>query len=303
MVTIRTPYVPTSEIDIKFETYRFYLESFCRQIDIEYRTWENFLEKCLDQSKRLQGFHGFDEAWVKRWMKIAWNTEYLMEESIDDYELVRFNNQWKPIQSYYSVYAACEAAAYVLDGTYADGHHKSLKKVTDYLVKTSLSPWNKAFGGPKGRNANAHYPVNFPPNMTIPHNLQRSNINPIEMIAKCLKVEHKHRIDDSFVKRKGVWKYSFDPGYTGIMHFLYRLRVKSNYKDVEIFVSEAPEENIKGFSDSLEKIVVFTLTILELILLRRCKKSFVLGLANEYITMNKKAEELKKRVSFYGSSI
>lgn len=300
---IKSSFNQLSEVEIKFETYRFYLESIYRQIEKEYPDWSLFCRKCIKETNNLKGFRGFDESWVKRWMKIAWNTEYLMKETTDDYELIRFNNQWKPIQSYYSVYAASEAASYVLDGNYANGHQKSMKKVTEYLVKTNLCPWNKAFMGAKGKKDNGHYPVNFPSDMSIPHNLQRVNINPLEMIAKCLKVEHGHRIDDLFVKKKGLYKYNFNPGLSGIIHFLCRLRVKSNYKDVEIFISEAPEENIKGFSNSLEKIIFYTLTLLELILIRKCKKDFILDLAKEYLNINKNALSLKHRMSFYKVNI
>ncbi len=300
---IKSSFSQSSDVEIKFETYRFYLESIYRQIEKEYPDWSLFCRKCIKETNNLKGFSGFDESWVKRWMKIAWNTEYLMKETTDDYELIRFNNQWKPIQSYYSVYAASEAASYVLDGNYANGHQKSMKKVTEYLVKTNLCPWNKAFKGEKGKKGNSHYPVNFPSDVSIPHNLQRVNINPLEMIAKCLKVEHQHRIDDLFVKKKGLYKYNFNPGLSGIIHFLYRLRVKSNYKDVEIFISEAPEENIKGFSNSLEKIIFYTLTLLELILIRKCKKKFILDLAKEYLNINKNALYLKRRMSFYKVNI
>jgi phosphopantetheinyl transferase (holo-ACP synthase) len=292
-----------SEIEIKFETYRYYLDSICSQIEQEYTAWRLFCKFCLKETNSLQGISGLDEAWVKRWMKIAWNTEYLMRENTEEYELIRFNNQWKPIQSYNTVYAASEAVAYVLDGKHADGHQKSMKKVTDYLAKTKLSPWNKAFKGAKGKNGNDHKPVNFPADISIPHNLQRVDIAPIGMIAKCLKVEHKHRIDDLFIKKKGHYKYNFNPGLTGIIHFLYRLRVKSNYKDVEIFVSGAPPENIKSFSGSLEKIVLYTLTLLEIILIRKCKKKFALEVAKEYLKINKNADILTRRMKYYKSNI
>ncbi|MFW6135040.1 MAG: hypothetical protein ACOC5R_05640 [Elusimicrobiota bacterium] len=303
MVNIKVPSRSQDDIEIKFETYRFYLESICQQIDNEYLSWQDFCKKTLHQTINLQGFRGFYETCIKRWMKIAWNTEYLMEEMTDDFELIRFNNQWKPIQSYYSVYAACEPVVFVLDGEYANGHQKSMRKTTEYLVKKSLCPWNKAFKGARGKSRKDHCPVNFQDNINIPHNLQRINVNPIEMIAKCLKVEHQHRIDDLFNKERGKYKYNFDPGLTGIIHFLYRLRIKSNYKDVEIFVSEAPEENIKGFSKSLEKIVLYTLTLLEVILIRKCKKKFIINLINEYLNMNSRASQLEKRKSFYENNI
>ena len=170
MIEILPSYIPQNEIGIKFETYRFYLESIANQIDIEYSSLENFCQIVIDHTQNIQGYHGFNESWIKRWMKICWNTEFLMEEKTDDIELIRFNNQWKPIQSYYAVYAACEAVAYVLDGNIANGHLKSMRKVTDCLVNKPFSPWNKVYKGARGKSKREHYPVNFPDDINIPSN-------------------------------------------------------------------------------------------------------------------------------------
>lgn len=296
---IPEPYRLSSEKEIKFETYRFYLQCTHDFLIEKYGDWRAFGKQCIKQTQRFSAMSAFDNSWIERWMKISWNTEYLMSVGADDPELMRINNQWAPIQCYYCIYACTEAVAYILDNYKADGHQKSLRKVTNYFVRSGLSPWNKTFKGPRGRNGNLQVPINFPPNLIIPNNLQRYGITPIQMIAKCLKAEHSHRIDDLYNKGTSRYKYQFDPGHTSLLHFIYRLRIKSNYKDVEIFVTEAPEDHIRGFNTSLNVFCFWTLLYMEIILMRKCRKSFIINLAKNYLKLNPKAKKLAQRIKYY----
>lgn len=245
----------------------------------------------------------FDHAWVERFLKIAWNTEFILSAGANDPELVRINNQWSPIQAYYAIYACGEALAYVLDGNKADGHMKTLTKLTDFFTKNKLSPWNLSFEGHLGKDHKCHTPCNFSSGIVIPHNLQRSNVTPEETIAKCLKAEHPNRVDDLWQKRKGKFKYNFDPGRTSLLHFMYRLRVKSNYKEIDLFVSHAPANKIQNFNTSLQYFCYYTLLYMEVVLARKCKKSYVLDLGEKYLRVNSRANRLQRRMEFYRSEI
>ena len=302
-LTVCEPYTPREDSEIKFETYRFYLQCICDYLREKYTNWKTFGRECFRHTQTLKGMRSFDEHWIERFMKISWNTEYLLSANAGDPELMRINNQWTPIQCYYTVYAACEAVAYALDSQKANGHHKTLRKVSDYFVRSGLSPWDKAFKEARGKKGNEHKPVNFPEHITIPSNLQRRNVVPIQMIAKCLKAEHSHRIDDLWQRRCGIYKYQFDPGYTSLLHFLYRLRIKSNYKEVDLFVTEAPEENIRSFSRSIGFLTFWTLLYAESIIIRKCRKRYLIGAAEKYLTINQKADRLEKRIDFYRKNV
>lgn len=294
-----------SEAAVKFETYRFYLQCFHDYLKDEYGGWKKFGRDCMKRTQCLKDMGMFDHTWIERWMKICWNTEYIMTTGGDkkDVELMRINNQWMPIQCYYAIYAAAEALAYAIDGNKADGHQKTLRKVTSFFVRNGLSPWNKAYEGSRGPKGRSHNPVNFPEGITIPHNLQRCGVSPIQMIAKCLKVEHSQRIDDLFKKKPGLCKCDFDPGYTGPFHFLYRLRVKSNYKDVETFVSGATGDSIKSFSTSIKRFCFWSLLYMEIVLIRKCHKDYFAELAGKYLKLNPRADRLKSRKGFYEANI
>lgn len=302
---LRSDYVPSNnqvtEARIKFDTYRFYLNCVCQHLITEYSNWEGFVSLCIQQTRSLQGMQQIDHRWIDRFMKIAWNTEYLLYLDARDPEILRINNQWTPIQSYFAVYAACEALSYVIDGTKSDGHQKAIRKATHYFVNSGLSPWNKAYQGCLGRRRSSHLPLNFPRNFTIPHNLRRSNIDPVGMTARCLRAEHIHRVDDQWDRRRprGTRKHEIDPGCTSLLHFLYRLRIKSNYEEINIFVSDAPEVNIRDFTNCLRQFCTWTISYIEVILMRKCTKRLILDLSNAYLSVNPRATDLKARMNYY----
>lgn len=302
---IKIVYVPpphlATEAGVKFETYRFYLQCISDCMSNVYTNWKGFATACASSTKTLQGMGKVNEDWIERFLKIAWNTEYLLYVNVGDPDLVRINNQWLPIQSYYAVYSACEALTYAIDGAMAKSHQKTLRKASAFFIGKGLSPWDKAYKGPLGKKKNAHQPVNFPIGMQPPHNLQRSNVDPISMLATCLQAEHSHRVDNLWVSKKQTecWKYVFDPGYTTLLHFLYRLRVKSNYQEVDLFLSEAPDHEIIGFANSIRRICSWTLSYAEIVLMRKCKKKRILDFAKNYLSMNKRADILKERTAEY----
>ncbi len=299
----QVPYMPRNEPEIKFETYRFYLECIRQYLLQEYNNWKSFGQKCISSTGRVQGISGFDEAWMERFLKISWNTEYLSTLGAKDPELLRINNQWVPIQIYYAVYACAEALAYVLDGEKADGHQKAMRKVTNYFIQSGLSPWDKAYHGPRGKSRQQHRPTNFPKGLRIPHNLQRRDVSPLEMLAKCLKAEHSNRIKELWKKEMSIYQYKYNPGYTGLIHFLYKLRIKSSYKEVDIFVSKAPEENIRSFTESIVLLCFWTLLYMEIIIIRKCKKKFLLELGKKYLQLNPNADQLQDRLQFYKKAV
>lgn len=251
----------------------------------------------------IQPLAALDPDEVESFLKIAWNTEYLLSINYGDPELVRISNQWLPIQAYYAVYSGMEAVSYAIDGNHAKSHSKALRKCSDYLTRLGISPWDKAYTGNRGKSKSAHLPLNFPASLALPHNLQRSGVDPIEMLARCLKAEHSHRIDSKWINKKSsnCYKYEYDPGPTTILHFLYRLRIKSNYHEIDTFVSDAPQQHILQFSISLQLVASWTLTLFELILISRLGSQPVIDQGKKYLAINSSAANLSTRISEYES--
>lgn len=298
------PRLDEDEAQIKFATYLNYLRFFKEHLSDEYESQEALVEQTLKKAASLEPCANPDRKWVQRFLKIAWNTEFLLAGGVNDPELVRINNQWAPIQAYYLVYAASEALGQLIDGSPPNSHAKALRKTTYFLTKHGLSPWDKVFTGARGKDRCSHRPLNFPENLVVADsNLRRIGVVPVEMIAKCLKAEHSNRIDEYKRKKNGPFQYAHDPGHTGVLHFLYRLRLKSNYKEVDIFVQETSDYDAYAFFDCLLALSRWTLFHIEVMIIRKLGVAGFAYVAKNYLKINSRAEDLKRRLAHYQSLV
>ena len=298
----KTTGIPSNENAIRFETYRYYIKCFVEVINTLYPSDGELIAEINQRTKHLQGFKRYDRDWVARFLKNAWNTEFVLNFNlVDDPEIARINNQWLPIQTYYSVYSGGEAVAYLLDGNKAGSHRACLRKLNNFLVNLGVMPWNLMYTGPIGKKSNEHKPKNFPSSIIVPSNLARRGITPIQMVCKCLKAEHKKRVHDEFQKKKGNFKYRFNPGYTSLLNFLYRLRIKSNYEDIDVFLIQAPDYLIMEFGKNMAFLGYKTLILCEIITMKKIGKSDFISIVDEYLKLNPKASALLTRKRLYSS--
>lgn len=123
-----------TESEIAFGVYRRYLENFSLYMEAVYSNLEGLAKELNVKFSKFQINSKLDISYIKRFLFISWNTEYLAEnEQYNDIELTRVNNQWKPIQVYYSVYALAEAAIYTVNQK-AGSHSSCLNLISEYLV-------------------------------------------------------------------------------------------------------------------------------------------------------------------------
>ena len=123
------------------------------------------------------------------------------------------------------------------------------------------------------------------------------------MITTCLRAEHKHRINENFFKRRNFFKKDFNPGLTSLFHFFYRLRIKSNYRDIDFFIMEASDALILEFASALKKIVFWFLIISEIYLIRRCRKRNIIRAIDNYLAINPYHGLLRDRSEYYENNI
>ena len=285
--------VPETESEKAFDTYRFYLECFKDDLKEEYSNLDNLAKKIWAEYQSLTfGTGTIDQKIIRRFLFIAWNTEYLAKTNISpDVEVIKISNQWRPIQAYYSIYSAGEAVSYVLNGTLTESHAKCIKNLNTFFVeRAKIRPWYFAYSG---NNRKGFTPHNLPSGAKPINNLSRKNTKHIDVIATCLQAEHRNRIDDfeprkltKEQKKKGekkLLKVDYDPKYTTLLNFLYRLRIKSNYKDAEIFISNSPDSYVKDFSKNLSILVNATLILLEMLIIKQWGLANFEKLFNDYL--------------------
>lgn len=284
--------IPETDEEITFDTYRFYLKEIASILKKEYINLEGLADHFSKTYKIKPSIHTLDEKIFRRFLVIAWNTEYLSRTNISqEIEILKISNQWKPIQAYYSIYSAGEAVLYALDGSLVESHSKCLKKLnTVFAERIKISPWCYSY---KGDRRGGYFSKNFPSGTSPASNLTRQNVSSVNVIATCVRAEHDNQIDefephklsktDKAEGKKKIFKKDYDPGYTTILNFLQRLRIKSNYKDAEIFITNGPNSYIKNFGNDLNSIVNSTLLIFELIIISRWGKDNFVNLSADYI--------------------
>ena len=299
---------PITETDIKFDVYRNYLKLISQFIKEKHNTQEDFVN-FLWQNIDLKELSGIDEKIMKRFLYIGWNTEFLSTlNDKKEVEFLKINNHWKPIQSYYAIYSIGEAVSFLIDKSLKESHRGCLNKLDSFLVeRIKIEPWCFAYSGTL---SDGFMPKNFPLDVKVISDLQRLDVEPANMIATCLKAEHRNIIKkfepkklsetEKSLGQKKKLKKEYNPGYTTILDFLYRLRIKSNYKDVEIFITDAPDDDIKGFSNDLSFIVFYTLILFEVIIIKRYGLNNFLRIAKDYSKkIDSQTYVLNKRIGFY----
>lgn len=291
---------PHTQEELKFDIYCTYLKSMSDLLSELFPSYEDLYALGLTSSSRYRTDPRVNLNLLSKYLFISWNSEHLatLNNNTDDSEIIRINNQWKPIQTYYALYSISEALLYCSHLTKLNNHKKTLQAVSNYFVSTEIPFWGLSYSGCRGgKNKLSTLQFhNFPKDLIVPSALQRTSVSPIQMIACCIRAEHNNRISEWKKPRKSeIMKYEFDPGYTTIFHFLYRLRIKSNYEDAEVFLAQAPVEDVLSFSSSLSKINFHTSLLLEIFIMRKIGKANFIAQIDKFLAMRIDSQNLKER--------
>lgn len=304
---IKTTETPLKQEELKFGIYERYIENFSEYIRNTYKDSYELSKSVISVSKEKEVRENLDLSHIKRYLFISWNTEFLCSynDINPDIEIVRISNQWKPIQSYYVVYTIAKSFLHLI-GKQTDHHSACQKRISEYMSTTlkGIVPWSLAFIGYEGnkKTISTLEPVNFPSSIHIPNPLKEMALSPIDSIACCLRAEHRHRIKEGYKDvRPKIFKYRYDPGFTSLFHFLYRLRVKSNYRDAEIFIADSPAEKVQSFAANLTFLVYSTNIVVETLICKKIGKNNLLALIDEFLTKNAEAKDLVRRRDIYNS--
>lgn len=293
--------IPEKSDEVAFDIYENYLESIINLIKVKYQA--KFITSMASVTQDIKPNTSLSIDYIKRFLFLGWNTECLVKinDAIPDVELLRVNNQWKPIQVYYSIYSLCEAAYYSITTQKLESHTKCLKAMSEYLSRKPFNPWSYTFTGYLGnaKKLRTIVPNNFNTGIVIPNSLKRNDITDEEVLACCLQAEHRNRIKDYKKSKNGTLKYMYNPGHTSILHFLYRLRIKSTYKNVGIFLAKAPDKKIVNFSKNLTLVCTYTNVLFETIIARRIGKKQMLEVMEEFAKKHKNTKPIAERLEKY----
>lgn len=219
----------------------------------------------------------------------GWATEVLLNapRALGGGALVSFANLWAPVQAYYAVFNSFTAMAHVLSVTPPETHVKLLNWAANAAGQASMPfvlPWTARVGG--APDAWTHHDFGAAPlnlgisNLTEP----RASTAP-SLLALALRTTRVEQINE---KRPG-WTAAQPPTRAGtrrrnldravlmanatrmrsttLFDLLWRLRIRSNYREGDDFLTGAlSEADAAAFHGALCDIVAATLLTVEIYL-------------------------------------
>jgi len=278
-------YPPLSAEEASFRTYTNYVKSLGLFIDSNYGNPPyDRLRDAMAGSHRRANPQNLEA--VRRFLRSSWSTEgiVLMQHSLPE-ETRRFLNHWLAVQCYYSVYSSLRSLISSLGRNPAMDHVGLLMQVASLLKDNRISipaPWNLWCGG-IDRYQTISF-SNFPSTPSDVSNISRPSTGNIwDWAAKFLKTTRNWREEyfeerwknDGRIKtkngepKKNYNREDWETLYGKVMYpttlfeAMYRLRIRSNYEDVDMFLLGQNDSDARDYADSIILITQATLFVIE----------------------------------------
>lgn len=255
MIPTNTLYIPQSreekELQFSAEMTQYQFEAI--KCKLEEPTILTQL-KNLDYINNIRMSHTCDYSDVEKWLKNSWNTERLLRFTRDSFtgNSLSFSIQWAFPQIYYSTFSSILAYFRVVG--YTERSHTAVIRKFGIQIDEGKYPTAisfRAFGGKNNINFND---INLTPGYD-PIRFVCSDPNSVDnqicqFLRATRKIDLKNKKSDIKINRsngRGYKKnFNYDDwevvsnrlGYTSLLSLLYRKRIKSNYRDIDTFLSE-----------------------------------------------------------------
>lgn len=268
-----------------------------------------------------------DSAQIRSSLHAAWGTEALLlmtRRIINEEELLRLSNNWSSIQVYYIFYH-CTQALHVAKGhPRPESHPRTQNIFNDYWAARSifLPPWSLAYG----RAGTINAPSGIVPDISIHQWTACVGNNIWSLASKALMTTRREALEEKYREKREskrrqnrqAWRQEENDrlargkkartkpnfrlpkltnsekerineslrSYT-IMDYLYRLRLKTNYEDSNMF-SDGPEDNnsSRHIRDALCRIANGTLFLHELAIRNLVGRESFLTWIDEWVQRN-----------------
>lgn len=311
-----------------FRTYLNYLRAL--DIDIRHRYGEgsDLYSRLAEVMQHQTSYRQIrsrtcDRRAIEKALRSAWATEVVILQSVVSrrQEVVAGANLWSTVQSYYAVYHAAQAF-FEASGWWSppNTHSGTLKLLSEVALKRQYlpPPWDAWCDGPMRGLAYgglaAAASASTPNSLSAPY----ADCCP-EWVAMILRTTRERKIKEAkeqwirVNKKSDGSRYQIVPSNrqesvlknvapTTLFDFLYRLRVRSNYKDADAFVlSDEATKDAVEFSTALTTVLQGTLFVLEVGIVKSVGKAWFDEVAQGFRTAVGPAsrQALGSRVTFH----
>lgn len=288
----------TSEEALKFRTFSNYVQAlnglFCDEFGDSARMVTSLLWAPLTQTACL-GVVDLERIAIS--LTRAWATERLMSIPFarpEMEEIAPTAALWLPVQSYYAVYSGLEGAL-IAHGQSSTTHTKSLNRFAQELQSKCPTPLSSACSGfvpTFAYDRFKHQPSDQYSNLKTAQSPEER----WTLLGTALRTTRVKILRDKMDKRKAECRAKKKPfprteraqiiarePPTTIPHFLYRLRLRSNYGDSEVFISGSTRYESRVFGKAYVDLADFVLGVFEVLIERRLGIGTIAGLAGEFL--------------------
>ena len=268
----------------KFAVYVHYLEATSSVIQASYKTTRDMARAIAStpQFDKLRLNAEYDALSLEKFLRNAWFTEIQARIPRGMPEVIAYANHWLAVQIYYSIYLAMRAFFVVaFDRTVVESHEAGLRA---FAAEVASRP--RLFGLPWCVLAVGDPEVTTPDVKNCPKK-ELESVNPLirlhgddcwNLVALFLRTTRQRRLRaavDSWKqknKRKVIRRAERDVLLkslrpTSLMDALYRLRIRSNYEDADLYLTGgASERDSESYFDASSRILKSGLLNLELLI-------------------------------------
>ena len=298
-------------------TYRNYLTALSTFTHNRYRGPGGLLQSLAKAQRALNGFGRLGRLTsqppgIRELLFNAWHTEVALglPQAYPDPGLIRYTNQWAPVQAYYAVYSLWRAW-FAIEDKHVRSHAKVLRSASSLIRERALfpSPWNYACAGGYLLTDAQH--IGF-------QSVQISDVSALstpgrhpvgdDWASKALRTTRKfflsQREDDWKSEnrtrsghpyrrippnRRQLIRRQLHP--TTLFDFLYRLRIRSNYRDVDDFVSgQLRDADARRYFEGLLDFTQSTMLLVEAIIREALPHGQYEGHAQRFLSSSQAAK-------------
>jgi len=292
-------YSKTDDSHRRFTTYKNYLLSLNYLLQLLYPNYESILSTLKDIRPKPDS----DFNRVRSLLMNSWNSELLLNlPFLFQEDFLKFSNHWSPVQSYYSIYLSLRALIVAKNMGARGDHSTTLQVVSSNFIqgeKIIPYPWNILLDCSNYCCIREASTVSFINPLENPFYF-RKNLNKLQdsvclfikttreriIKEKCQEWKESHPLKNRPRKRlkQGVKKtISKSTRPISIFDCLYRLRIRSNYQDVDIFILGSSVPETKHYFSAICNITDKTLFVLEKFLFDCLGKTNMNKIIDEYL--------------------
>jgi len=298
-IFFKSPF-PPRKVRNKFITYKNYSAGLHYLLDLMYPDYSKLVNKL---KKNVHPKKQENLQRIRSLLLNSWNSELLLNfPGLLKNDSLKFSNHWAPVQSYYSIYLALRALILAKGISSAkEGHNKTLRVTVYNFIqgeKIFPLPWKVLYSNRGFQN--------------LPQNISPSTINSLEnpyhfindekklwdSFCLFLRTTYDRMIENKCQRWKdnnpinGRRRKRLPPGQrkkiangsrpSSIFDYFYRLRIRSNYKDADIFLLGSLSHENEYYFNAICYITDKTLFLIEYYIARYIGKKQMKQIIDRY---------------------